>query len=128
MALEDLKAGVSVAGVDNRLMLIEPTEKGRWESGIVGREEYVVKILKISVDTVLDRVHALLRRDGIGRTGSFSFFIAPSLSFTVKISAFAAYFRIKSVFHLPSSYSMLLSSLLYITVTVIIMRLLLFFS
>ncbi|MGC8998976.1 MAG: nucleotidyltransferase domain-containing protein [Candidatus Bathyarchaeia archaeon] len=71
VTLEDLKAGVRVAGVDKRLMLIEPTEKGHRESGIVGREEHVAKILKISVETVLDRVHALLRRDEIGRTGVF---------------------------------------------------------
>ncbi len=71
VTFEELKAGVRVAGVDKRLMLIEPTEKGHRESGIVGREEHVAKILKISVETVLDRVHALLRRDEIGRTGVF---------------------------------------------------------
>ncbi|MEM2947521.1 MAG: nucleotidyltransferase domain-containing protein [Candidatus Bathyarchaeia archaeon] len=69
--LEVLKAGVRVAGVDKRLMLIEPTEKGHRESGIIGREEHVAKTLKISVETVLDRVHALLRRDEVGRTGVF---------------------------------------------------------
>jgi predicted nucleotidyltransferase len=71
ITLENLKANMRVAGVDKRLMLIEPTEKGHRESGIVGREEHVAKILKISVETVLDRVHALLRRDEIGRTGVF---------------------------------------------------------
>jgi len=71
ITLENLKANMRVAGVDKRLMLIEPTEEGHRESGIVGREEHVAKILKISVETVLDRVHALLRRDEIGRTGVF---------------------------------------------------------
>jgi predicted nucleotidyltransferase len=71
VTLENLKASMRVAGVDKRLMLIEPTEKGHRESGIVGREEHVAKILKISMETVLDRVHALLRRDEIGRTGVF---------------------------------------------------------
>jgi predicted nucleotidyltransferase len=71
ITIENLRADVRVAGVDKRLMLIEPTEKGHRESGIVGREEHVAKILKISVETVLDRVHALLRRDEIGRTGVF---------------------------------------------------------
>ena len=52
-------------------MLIEPTEKGHIESSIIGREERVAKVLGISVDTVLDRIHALLRRDKIGRTGLF---------------------------------------------------------
>jgi len=71
ITLENLKANMRVAGVDKRLMLIEPTEEGHRESGIVGQEEHVAKILKISVETVLDRVHALLRRDEIGRTGVF---------------------------------------------------------
>jgi len=60
-----------VAGVDKRLMLIEPTSKGHVESTIVGREETVAHMLHISVDTVRGRVHALLRRDEVGRTGVF---------------------------------------------------------
>ncbi|MEM2281096.1 MAG: nucleotidyltransferase domain-containing protein [Candidatus Bathyarchaeia archaeon] len=69
--LKDLKAGLRFRGVDKRLMLIEPTEKGHRESSIIGCEEYVAKLLGISVETVLDRVHALLRRDDVGRTGVF---------------------------------------------------------
>jgi hypothetical protein len=69
--LQTLKDNVRVAGVDKRLMLIEPTSKGHVESTIVGREEKVAHILHISVDTVFDRVHALLRRDKVGRTGVF---------------------------------------------------------
>jgi hypothetical protein len=52
-------------------MLIEPTKVGHVESGVVGREEFVAKVLDISVETVLDRVHALLKRDTVGRTGVF---------------------------------------------------------
>jgi predicted nucleotidyltransferase len=37
----------------------------------MGREEYVAKLLGISAETVLDRVHALTRRDTVGRTGVF---------------------------------------------------------
>jgi len=70
-ALESLRAGLRVLGVDKRLMLIEPTEEGHRESTIVGREEHVAKLLDISVETVLDRVHALLRRNEVGRTGVF---------------------------------------------------------
>ena len=66
-----LRSGVRVAGVDKRLMLIEPTERGHTESGIIGREEQTAKILGISAETVLDRVHALLKRDEVGRTGVF---------------------------------------------------------
>ncbi len=68
---KQLKTGVRVAGVDKRLMLIEPTEKGHVESSVISREEHVARILGISAETVLDRVHALLKRDEIGRTGVF---------------------------------------------------------
>jgi hypothetical protein len=66
-----LQKSVRVAGVDKRLMLIEPTERGHTESSIIGREEQTAKILGISAETVLDRVHALLKRDEVGRTGVF---------------------------------------------------------
>jgi predicted nucleotidyltransferase len=69
--LKNLRDSVRVCGVDKRLMLIEPTRNGHRESAIVGREEHVAKLLGISVDTVLDRVHALIRRDEVGRTGVF---------------------------------------------------------
>ena len=69
--LTQLKAKVRVAGVDKRLMLIEPTEKGHVESSVVGKEESAAKVLGISAETVLDRVHALQRRDTVGRTGVF---------------------------------------------------------
>lgn len=69
--LETLRDSQRVIGVDKRLMLIEPTTRGHIESSIVGREETVAKLLDVSVETVLDRVHALLRRDAIGRTGVF---------------------------------------------------------
>lgn len=66
-----LRAATRVAGVDKRLMLIEPTEKGHMESNIVGREELAAKILGVSAETVRDRVRALLKRDEVGRTGVF---------------------------------------------------------
>jgi len=69
--LEDLRNDVRVCGVDKRLMLIEPTRGGHKESTIIGREEHVANLLGISAETVLDRVHALLRRDEVGRTGVF---------------------------------------------------------
>lgn len=69
--LQTLEKNLRVPGVDKRLMLIEPTPEGHVESSIVGREEAVANLLGVSVETVLDRVHALLRRDRIGRTGVF---------------------------------------------------------
>ena len=71
VTLQKLKEGLRTLGVDKRLMLITPTTKGHRESTIIGREEQAAKSLGISVETVLDRVHALLRRDEIGRTGVF---------------------------------------------------------
>lgn len=69
--LEILRNNLRVAGVDKRLMLIVPTGKGHKENTIIGQEEHAAKLLKISVETVLDRVHTLMRRDRIGRTGVF---------------------------------------------------------
>jgi predicted nucleotidyltransferase len=66
-----LKNNVRIVGVDKRLMLIEPTPQGHVESNVVGREEIAAGKLQISVDTVLDRTRALMRRDKVGRTGRF---------------------------------------------------------
>jgi predicted nucleotidyltransferase len=66
-----LNAGARVLGVDKRLMLIEPTEKGHVESSVVGWEEQTARTLGVSVETVRDRVQALLKRDEVGRTGVF---------------------------------------------------------
>jgi hypothetical protein len=69
--LSQLKADTRVAGVDKRLMLIEPNKKGHVESSVIGREQNAARALGISAETVLDRVHTLLRRDTQGRTGVF---------------------------------------------------------
>lgn len=71
ITLPILELNRRVLGVDKRLLLIEPTERGHVESTIVGREEVVAKLLNIGVDAVMDRVKALSRRDKIGRTGVF---------------------------------------------------------
>jgi predicted nucleotidyltransferase len=69
--LSQLKENARVAGVDKRLMLIEPTERGHVESSIIGKEEFAAKTLGVAAETVLDRVHALMKRDSVGRTGVF---------------------------------------------------------
>lgn len=69
--LKDLTSNVRMLGVDKRLVLIEPTPEGHKESSVVGDEEYVAKLLGIAVETVLNRVHTLIRRDNLGRTGMF---------------------------------------------------------
>jgi predicted nucleotidyltransferase len=69
--LAQVLKGTRVAGVDKRLMLIEPTEKGHLESTIIEKEEEVARKLGISIQTVQDRVRTLMRRDAVGRTGVF---------------------------------------------------------
>lgn len=69
--LQELNANARVAGVDKRLMLIEPTETGHVESSIIGREQAAARILGVSAETVKDRARTLLRRDAAGRTGVF---------------------------------------------------------
>ena len=69
--LQQLKKDVRSLGVDKRLMLIEPTAKGHLESSIIDCEAQTAKRLGISAETVLDRVHTLLKRDEAGRTGVF---------------------------------------------------------
>lgn len=69
--LDNLKNNQRVKGVDKHLMLIEPTPTGHMQSTIVNREQAVASLLGVSIETVLDRVHALLRRDKVGRTGVF---------------------------------------------------------
>jgi predicted nucleotidyltransferase len=70
-SLDTLRKDIRVPGVDKRLMLIEPTANGHVENAVVGREETVAQFLGVPLNTVLDRVHALLRRDEVGRTGIF---------------------------------------------------------
>lgn len=70
-SLSTLKEKKRVLGVDKRLMLIEPTTDGHIESAVVGQEEAVANLLDVSLNTVLDRVRALIRRDEVGRTGVF---------------------------------------------------------
>ncbi len=69
--LNELLKGVRVPGVDKRLVLIEPTQRGHRESPVIGFESRVAEVLSISIDTVLERTRVLTRRDEIGRTGVF---------------------------------------------------------
>ncbi len=71
ISIAQLEAEVRVAGIDKRLKLIEPTQVGHIESSVCGREDQVAKQLGISVETVMDRVRALNKRDAVGRTGVF---------------------------------------------------------
>ena len=59
------------AGVDKRLLLIEPTPYGHRETPIIGREAEVAKLLEVGLGIVKERVRVLTRRDEIGRTGVY---------------------------------------------------------
>jgi len=71
IGLEAIRSRLRVPGVTKRLTLIEPTEKGHFESQVVGRESEVARILGVSPDIVKERVRVLTRRDKVGRTGIF---------------------------------------------------------
>jgi predicted nucleotidyltransferase len=60
-----------ILGVDKRLILIEPTESGHIESGVIGLENVIAKKLGVSVDIAKERVRVLRRRDSVGRTGVY---------------------------------------------------------
>ncbi|MEM1610673.1 MAG: nucleotidyltransferase domain-containing protein [Sulfolobales archaeon] len=71
VGLKEILAGLRVPGVDKRLKLIIPTEQGHIERPVIGYEAEVAKILGISLDTVIERVRVLTRRDEHGRTGVY---------------------------------------------------------
>jgi len=82
LTLDELRRGVRTPGVDKRLMLIRPTPRGHVEEPIKGREAEVARLLNVSPDIVRERVHVLLRRDLIGRTGVYlKYSLSPHESF-----------------------------------------------
>jgi hypothetical protein len=71
LTYNELTKDERVPGVDKRLVLIEPTEKGHIESPVVGFESIVAKKVNTSVDLVKERVRILTTRDKTGRTGVY---------------------------------------------------------
>lgn len=71
VSLSQIKEEVRVLGVDKRLLLIEPTESGHIERGVMGYEHIIAKQLSVSVDIAHERVRVLTRRDEVGRTGVY---------------------------------------------------------
>ncbi|MFW9834265.1 MAG: nucleotidyltransferase domain-containing protein [Candidatus Thorarchaeota archaeon] len=66
-----LRSNIRVPGVDKRLILIEPTETGHIEQGVIGREQEISKKLDVSIGIAQERVRVLMRRDMVGRTGVY---------------------------------------------------------
>lgn len=78
---EDLLKGKRVAGVDKRLTLIVPTDKGHREISVFDLQpSYVAKILDVSLEIVEERIRVLTRRREVGRTGIFLQEVVPSHS------------------------------------------------
>ncbi|MEM2020970.1 MAG: nucleotidyltransferase domain-containing protein [Zestosphaera sp.] len=71
ITLQELESGVRVPGVNKNLVLIIPTDRGHLESPVVNHEGYVAFLLGVSINVVHERVRLLLRRDRIGRTGTY---------------------------------------------------------
>ncbi len=71
IALPELKGNIRSPGCTKKLILIEPTGEGHFESPVIGRESEVARLLGVSVAIVTERVRVLTRRDTIGRTGMY---------------------------------------------------------
>lgn len=71
LLLDQLKEGKRVPGVDKRLILVDPTEKGHIESPIVGFESIVAKKIGVDIELVKERIRILTTRDKKGRTGVY---------------------------------------------------------
>jgi len=69
--LRQVEREIRAAGVDKRLMLIEPTPRGHVESQVIGREAEVAKRIGVGQDIVRERVQVLTRRSDVGHTGVF---------------------------------------------------------
>lgn len=71
VSLDEVKQGIRVPGCTKRLTLVKPTLTGHLEYPVEGAEAEVARVLNVSVDTVMERVRVLRRRDEHGRTGLF---------------------------------------------------------
>ncbi|MEM2900943.1 MAG: nucleotidyltransferase domain-containing protein [Thermoplasmata archaeon] len=71
VSMKNLLREERVIGVNKRLELITPTEKGHIEESIIGNEIEVARRLNVGLDIVKERVRVLTRRDKIGRTGVY---------------------------------------------------------
>ncbi|MCQ5337516.1 MAG: nucleotidyltransferase domain-containing protein [Candidatus Methanomethylicia archaeon] len=71
IGLEELKLKKRVPGIDKRLMLIIPTDYGHYEYSVIYNALEAAKILGISIETIMERIRVLKRRDEIGRSGIY---------------------------------------------------------
>lgn len=69
--LEGVTAGLRVAGVDKRLLLIQPTQEGHLEMSVAHRVEEAARLLRLDADVIRGRIRVLSRRSKSGRTGVY---------------------------------------------------------
>jgi predicted nucleotidyltransferase len=69
--LNGLEDQSRVAGVNKKLVLIQPTPTGHIEHGVIGHEYIAAKTLNVSVAIAKERVRVLTRRNSVGRTGVY---------------------------------------------------------
>lgn len=69
--LDQIRNEVRVPGVDKRLVLIDPTDSGHVEHGVIGYEYEVAKRIGVGIAIAQERVRVLKRREDVGRTGVY---------------------------------------------------------
>ena len=68
---QQLNEEIRVPGIDKRLVLIDPLERGHREISVIGNEHIAAKQVNVSLDTILERKKVLLKRERLGKTGVF---------------------------------------------------------
>lgn len=72
LTTDGVSSNQRVPGVDKRLVLIEPTDKGHTATGVNEHNaSLVARSVGVSIDVVNERLRVLKRRDRVGRTGVF---------------------------------------------------------
>lgn len=69
--LNGLLQNKRIAGVNKKLLLIEPEGEGYWKSSVHANKNRAIEVLGLSQQIVDERIRVLERRDTIGRTGMF---------------------------------------------------------
>jgi predicted nucleotidyltransferase len=88
--LRELSNNIRVPGVNKKLLLIKPTQKGHIEFPIINQQSRAIKILKLNPTIIQERIRVLTKRDKIGRTGIFlKSKLAPDDTFENKLKQIA---------------------------------------
>jgi len=71
IGLTELEQNIRVPGINKKLVLIIPTEKGHKEFSVLTAPSIAARIVGVGIEVVNERIKVLRRRDKIGRTGIF---------------------------------------------------------